>query len=129
MRENKLDFIDVIEALNKSDLSPLVVPALRLIDPICMAIPQGAIKEYLSSAKPRAGQFDLLYKFGHLLPGAITIIGRIAQIKAITIPFAIFATLAGSILKLIQPLLNVALPVGAAIIRNISKPVAMLLNK
>ena len=110
--ENKFQFIDVIKELERVELAPLIMPLLKIIDPIAKQIPEGTIKEFLTHIRPRENQFDLLYKVAPILPRMIRWAGKIASIKPLMVVFGIVA-------EVLSRVLMIAMPVVAALARAI----------
>jgi len=110
--ENKFQFIDVIKELERVELAPLIMPLLKIIDPIAKQIPEGIIKEFLTHIRPRENQFDLLYKVAPILPRMIRWAGKIASIKPLMVVFGIVA-------EVLSRVLMIAMPVVAALARAI----------
>ncbi|MBU0992970.1 MAG: hypothetical protein KJ737_10800 [Proteobacteria bacterium] len=101
--EKKFEFIDVINAMERVKLAPLILPCLKMVDPIAREIPEGIVKEYLTHIRPREGQFRFLEKLMPYLPGIIKWAGKIASIKPLMVVFAIVAEVLAFMLKIIMP--------------------------
>ena len=117
--ENKFQFIDVIKELERVELAPLIMPLLKIIDPIAKQIPEGTIKEFLTHIRPRENQFDLLYKVAPILPRMVRWAGKVASIKPLMVIFGIVA-------EVLSRVLMIAMPVVAALARAIISIAAMV---
>jgi len=117
--ENKFQFIDVIKELERVELAPLIMPLLKIIDPIAKQIPEGIIKEFLTHIRPRENQFDLLYKVAPILPRMVRWAGKVASIKPLMVIFGIVA-------EVLSRVLMMAMPVVAALARAIISIAAMV---
>jgi len=110
--ENKFQFIDVIKELERVELAPLIMPLLKIIDPIAKQIPEGTIKEFLTHIRPRENQFNFLYKVAPILPRMVRWAGKVASIKPLMFIFGIVA-------EVLSRVLMIAMPVVAALARAI----------
>jgi hypothetical protein len=116
--ENKFQFIDVIKELERVELAPLIMPLLKIIDPIAKQIPEGTIREFLTHIRPLENQFNFLYKVAPILPRMVRWAGKVASIKPLMVVFGIVA-------EVLSRVLMIAMPVVAALARAIISIAAM----
>ncbi len=119
------DFIKVVDELEKVDLSPLILPMLKIIDPLAEVFPEGYIKKLLGRLRPREGQFDFLYRVAPMMPGAIRLAGKVASIRMVGVVLNLFAEVMSGILKVTLPVAGII----ARILRPISVFVASSLKR
>ena len=105
--EKKFEFIDIINELERVKLAPLILPLLKILDPVAKEIPEGAIKTYLTRLRPYEGQFRFLEKLVPYLPGIIRWTGKVASVKPVMMLFTVFAEALAFILKTIMPCLAI----------------------
>ncbi|MEA2101792.1 MAG: hypothetical protein U9P80_04360 [Thermodesulfobacteriota bacterium] len=107
MADNKkIDLIDLVEELEKVDLSSLILPMLKIIDPIAKVVPEGFVKETLTHLKPSEGQFDYLDKIVPFMPRAIRVAGKVAAFKPVGIVFNLFGEGLSMFLRVFVPVMD-----------------------
>jgi hypothetical protein len=111
-------FIEVVMELERVELAPLILPLMKIIDPIAKAVPEGVVKKFLTNIRPREGQFDFVGKVAPLLPPMIRWAGRLAAIKPLMAAFGVVAEVLALVFRFIAPVL-------AAVIRIMISGVGM----
>ena len=107
--EKKFEFIDIINELEQVELAPIILPCLKIVDPIAKVIPEGAIKNYLTRIRPKEGRFRFIEKLAPHLPKMVRWSGKVAAIKPLMVVFAIFAEALALILTIIIPPITVSI--------------------
>jgi hypothetical protein len=127
MKENRqFQFIEVVNELERVELAPLILPLMKIIDPVAKAVPEGAIKQFLNNIHPHEGQFDFINRVAPLLPPMIRWAGRLAAIKPLMAAFGVFAEALALVLRFIAPVLAV---VTRMIISGVVKARAVIIHK
>ncbi len=106
----QVDVIAIMAELERVDLSALILPLLKIVDPIAKVVPEGLVKQTLIHMRPYTGQFDFLDKVLPFVPGTIRVAGRIAAFRPVGLGLMLF----GEGLSLF---LRVSLPVAQRLVR------------
>ncbi len=124
MSANNFEIVDLIRELEKVNLEPLAMPALKIIDPIALAIPKGAVKNFLDQQKPSEGQFDFLGTVAPYLPGAISTLGKVAEIKPLMVVWGLLAEALAFVFRVTMPVVKVVAPIIGGVFKTVKKALA-----
>ena len=97
--------IELVDELGKVRLAPLVLPALKLLDPILCALPEGALEDMVSGRAARENLVKILEDASPLLPRIIRLAGHMAESKLTTGLLVLVAVLLTPFMKLVAPVL------------------------
>lgn len=117
--ENKqaFQFIEVVNELEQVELAPLILPLMKIIDPIAKAVPEGVVREFLTHhLRPREGQFDFIGQIAPYLPRIIRWAGRAAAVKPLMRALDIMAEALALVLKVVMPAAVMLVRAGSTVI-------------
>ena len=97
--------IELVDELGKVRLAPLVLPALKMLDPVLCALPEGALEDMVSGRAARDNLVRTLEGASPVLPRIIRLAGRMAESKLATGLLALTAVLLTPFMKLAAPVL------------------------
>ena len=110
-------FIEVVNELERVELAPLILPLLKIIDPIAKAVPAGVVKEFLTHhLRPREGQFDFIGQAAPYLPRIIRWAGRAAAVKPLMQALDVIAEALALVLRVVMPAAVMLVRAGKAVI-------------
>jgi hypothetical protein len=112
--KNTFQFIDVIKELEGVELAPLILPLMKIIDPIAKEIPEGLIKQALTNIRPRPGQFDFLGKVAPAMPLMVRWAGKAAAIKPLMLVFGLAAEALALVLRVAMPAIAILVRILAS---------------
>jgi len=97
--------IELVDELGKVRLAPLVLPALKMLDPVLCALPEGALEDMVSGRAARDNLVKTLEDASPVLPRIIRLAGRMAESKLATGLLALLAVVLAPFIKLLAPVL------------------------
>jgi len=97
--------IELVDELGKVRLAPLVLPALKMLDPVLCALPEGALEDMVSGRAARDNLVKTLEDASPVLPRIIRLAGRMAESKLTTGILTLMAVLLTPFMKLLAPVL------------------------
>jgi hypothetical protein len=97
--------IELVDELGKVRLAPLVLPALKMLDPVLCALPEGALEDMVSGRAAREDLVKTLEDASPVLPRIIRLAGRMAESKLTTGLLALLAVVLTPFMKLLAPVL------------------------
>jgi len=97
---------DLLDELEKVNLAPLLIPVLKMGDPLLIALPQGAIKDMIARKGTHDDIVITVEKVAPLLPSWIRFTGHLAESKLITGYISLCATIATPLMKPFYPLIT-----------------------
>lgn len=96
---------DILDELEKVNLAPILIPVLKVSDPLMGALPKGSLKDMMA----RKGTQDDLVKtvegLAPLFPALIRFAGHIAESKLATGSLSLWANIATPIMKPLNPVM------------------------
>jgi len=96
---------DLLDELEKINLAPLLIPVLKMGDPLLIALPQGAIKDMIARKGTHDDIVITVEKVVPLLPSWIRYTGHLAESK-LTLGFiSLIGIIATPIMKPFYPLI------------------------
>ncbi len=103
--------IDILDELEKVRLAPLLIPVLKMGDPLLIALPQGAIKDMIARKETHADIVITVEKVVPLLPSWIRYTGHLAESKLTLSFISLIGIIATPIMKPFYPLITrISLP-------------------
>ncbi len=100
------ELVEVVEELGKVRLAPLVIPVLKVIDPIMEALPRGSLQAIISAKKKRERLVETVEGAAPVLTDMIRFAGHLAESRLATGLLSFTATLSAPFVKLSAPLLS-----------------------
>ena len=95
--------VEVLDELEKTRLAPIVLPALRIADPVLGALPRGCLQSILSSRKTRDSLVRTVESLSPVLPDIIRFLGHVSESKIATGLFSFWAAISVPVMKLLAP--------------------------
>jgi hypothetical protein len=96
----------ILNELEQVNLAPIVIPALKLADPILGALPPGSMESIVSEQETRDRITGTVDKIAPILPDLIKFLGTVTQSYLTTSIIAIMALILTPILQLLAPILS-----------------------
>ena len=100
-----VEITDILDELEKVKLAPILIPVLKISDPLMGALPKGSLKDMMA----RKGTQDDLVKtvegLAPLFPALIRFAGHMAESKLATGYLSLWANIATPIMKPLNPLM------------------------
>lgn len=113
-------FIDVVNELERVELAPLILPLMKIIDPIAKAVPEGVVRDFLTHRlRPRDGQFDFIGQMAPYLPRIVRWAGRMAAVKPLMQALDIMAEALALALRVVMPIAVMLGRAGSTVITTI----------
>ena len=97
------DLVEVVEELGKVDLSPIMVPTLKVVDPVMGALPKGSLQSMLSRKETRDSLVSIVEALAPALPALIRFMGRVAESRLAVGLVSLWASMAAPIMELLAP--------------------------
>ena len=97
--------IDILDELEKVRLAPLLIPVLKMGDPLLIALPQGAIKDMIARKETHNDIVITVEKVVPLLPSWIRYTGHLAESKLTLSFISLMGLIATPIMKPFYPLI------------------------
>ncbi len=97
--------IDILDELEKVRIAPLLIPVLKMGDPLLIALPQGAIKDMIARKETHADIVITVEKVVPLLPSWIRYTGHLAESKLTLSFISLMGIIATPIMKPFYPLI------------------------
>ena len=98
------DVKEIVDELAKVRLAPLLLPILKLIDPLMGAVPQGAMKGMMAQSGTQEGLVKTVEGLAPVLPALVRFAGNVARSRLVTGSLSLTATLLTPVVKLTAPL-------------------------
>ena len=95
--------VEMLDELEKARLAPIVLPALRIADPILGALPRGCLQSILSSRQTCDSLVRTVEGLSPVLPDMIRFLGHVSESKLATGLFSFWAAILAPITKLLAP--------------------------
>lgn len=97
--------VELVDELGKVRLAPLVLPALKILDPVLCALPEKALEDMVSGRGARDDLVRILENLSPLLPRTIRLAGCMAESRLTTGLLALLAVLLAPVMKILAPVL------------------------
>jgi hypothetical protein len=94
---------DILNELEKVNLAPLLIPILKMGDPLAGALPQGSLKSMIARKETHDDLVRTVEKVAPLLPAWIRFTGHLAESKLVTSFIWLCATIATPLMKPFYP--------------------------
>lgn len=118
--KSTFQFTEVVNELERVELAPLILPLMKIIDPIAKAVPEGVVRDFMTHhLRPRDGQFDFIGTMAPYLPRIIRWAGRAAAIKPLMLALDIMAEALALVLKAIMPVAVMLARAGAIVFTTV----------
>jgi hypothetical protein len=107
--------IDLVDELGKVRLVPLLVPALKIADPILGSLPRGFLRSILARKDRRDNLVKTVEAASPVLPEMIRLLGHLAESKLATGLLSLSAVI-------LTPIARLSAPVIARLVVPLSAP-------
>ena len=96
--------VEMLDELEKVRLAPIVLPALKILDPVLGALPRGFLKSVVSRPETRDSLVKTVEGLSPVLPDMIKLLGHIAESKLATGLLSLGAIVSAPFVRLSAPL-------------------------
>jgi len=97
---------EILAELEKVNLAPLLMPVLKMSDPLMGSLPKGFLPSMLSHKQTRSSLVKTVEALSPIMPAMIRFLGHISESKLATGVFSLWASIATPIMKLLAPLVS-----------------------
>jgi hypothetical protein len=97
--------IEIVDELGKVRLAPIVLPALKMVDPILASLPRGSFRSILSSTDRSNNLVGTVEAASPSLPAMIRMAGHLAESRLVTGLLSLTATVSAPMIGVIAPLI------------------------
>ncbi len=101
-----VDLKEILKELEQVNLAPILIPTLRVADPILGSLPKGSLQSILSEQETRNSMIKTVEQMAPLVPSLINLLGTVAASFLSTAVITVVATVFTPILKLTAPFLS-----------------------
>ena len=95
--------VEMLDELEKVRLAPIVLPALRIADPIMGSLPRGFLKPILSRRETQDSLVKTVESVSPVLPDMIRFLGHLSESKLATGLLSFWAAILAPIMRLLAP--------------------------
>ncbi|RLC96137.1 MAG: hypothetical protein DRI40_03980 [Chloroflexi bacterium] len=103
------NLIEILNELEKVRLAPVMVPVLKMVDPLMGSLPKGAVQKIMSRKSTRQSTIRLVQRLSPSLPSLVRLGGHAADSRLIR---GLLWLAAG----LVTPLIEVSAPIVARMV-------------
>jgi len=96
--------VEMLDELEKVMLAPVMLPALKILDPVMGALPRGFMQPVLSRPETRDSLVKTVEGLSPVLPDAIKLLGHVAESKLATGLLSFWAAISAPFVRLTAPL-------------------------
>lgn len=97
------DLIELLGEVEKVKLAPILMPVLKLVDPLMGSMPQGALKSMMARKGTQDGLVKTVEGLAPILPGLVRFAGHLAESKLVTGVLSLSAIMLTPLMKLLAP--------------------------
>lgn len=98
------DLMELLGELEKARLAPLLIPILKVVDPLMGSLPQGALKSMMARKGTQDGLVKTVEGLAPVLPSLVRFAGHLAESKLVTGSLSLWANITTPLVKLTAPL-------------------------
>lgn len=121
------DFIEILDELEKVNLAPILVPALKMSDPLMGSLPKGFLPAMLSRQGMRSSLIKTVEGLAPIMPDMLRFLGHVSQSKLATGFLSLSASIATPMIKLSAPIASkLVVPLSGPVLGLVSRSVPML---
>jgi len=121
------DFIGILDELEKVNLAPILVPALKMSDPLLGSLPKGFLPSMLSRQKTRNSLIKTVAGLSPMMPDMIRFLGHVSQSKLATGFLSLSAGISTPIMRLSAPITSkLVVPLSGPLLGLVSRSVPVL---
>jgi hypothetical protein len=99
------DLIEILDELEKVRLAPMMIPVLKMVDPLMASLPKGAVQKILSRKATRDSVIRLVERLSPSLPSLVKFAGHAADSRLVRGLLSLAAGISPPVMKLLGPLL------------------------
>ena len=96
---------DLLDELEKVRLAPILIPVLKVSDPLMGSLPQGSLKSMIARKGTQDGLVKTVEGLAPLFPALIRFAGHLAESKLATGSLSLWANIATPIMKPLNPVM------------------------
>ena len=97
------DLIEILGELEKVNLAPILIPALKMSDPLMGSLPKGSLPSMLSRKETRNSLIKTVEGLSPIMPSMIRFLGHVSESKLATGVLSLSASISVPIMKLLAP--------------------------
>lgn len=121
------NFIEILDELEKVNLAPILMPALKMADPLLGSMPKGFLSAMLSRRETRHNLIKTVEGLSPIMPDMIGFVGHVSQSKLATGLLSLSASIATPIIKLSAPITSkLVVPLSGPVLGLVSRSVLLL---
>ena len=104
------NLVEVVDALGEVRLAPVVVPILKMLDPIMGSLPQGSLQSVVSRNDRSDNLVRTVESASPALPEMIAFLGHLSESRLATGSLSLGATASAPLLKILAPFIARLIP-------------------
>jgi len=121
------NFIEILDELEKVNLAPILMPALKMADPLLGSLPKGFLSAMLSRRETRHNLIKTVEGLSPMMPDMLRFAGHVSQSKLATGLLSLSASIATPMIKLSAPIaLKLVVPLSGPMLGVVSRSVPLL---
>jgi hypothetical protein len=121
------DFIEILDELEKVNLAPILVPALKMADPLLGSLPRGFLPSMLSRQGTRNSLIKTVAGLSPMMPDMIRFLGHISESKLATGLLSLSASISTPIMRLSAPIASkLVVPLSGPMLGLVGRSVPLL---
>jgi len=121
------DLIEILDELEKVNLAPILMPALKMSDPLMGSLPKGFLPSMLSRQKTRNTLIKTVEGLAPIMPDMIRFLGHVSESKLATGFLSLSASISTPIMRLSAPIASkLVVPLSGPVLGLVSRSVPML---
>jgi len=121
------DLIEILDELEKVNLAPILMPALKISDPLLGSLPKGFLPSMLSRQETRNSLIKTVEGLSPIMPDMIRFLGHVSESKLATGVLSLLASISTQIMKLSAPVASkLVVPLSGPVLGLVSRLVPIL---
>jgi len=121
------DFIEILDELEKVNLAPILVPALKMSDPLMGSLPKGFLPSMLCRQEIRNNLITTVEGLAPIMPDMIRFLGHVSESKLATGLLSLSASMSTPIMRLSAPITSkLIVPLSGSLLGLVSRSIPLL---
>lgn len=121
------DLIEILDELEKVNLAPILMPALKISDPLLGSLPKGFLPSMLSRKETRNSLIKTVEGLAPIMPDMIRFLGHVSESKLATGFLSLSVSISTPIIKLSAPVASkLVVPLSGPVLGLVSRSVPVL---